>query len=299
MSDKKTSTWKTFEPFLLGGLAGMGATTIIQPIDMIKVRIQLLGEGGKAVGSKNPFSLGARVISEEGFLSLYSGLSAALLRQATYTTARMGIFRSVSDYLQGDSKAPLPLYKKTIAGLTAGGLGSVFGTPADVALIRMQADRTLPVEQRRNYKGVVDALIRMTREEGLSGLFRGNSPVVLRAMALNVGMLTVYDESRERLKPVFGSQASADVAAKVLSGFCASFFSLPFDFVKTRVQKQKRLPDGTLPYRSFVHCVTRVASEEGVGAFYRGFWTYYVRIAPHAMITLAILDELKKMTKDW
>lgn len=37
------------------------------------------------------------------------------------------------------------------SGLAAGGLAAIFGTPADVSLIRMQADATMPVEQRRNY----------------------------------------------------------------------------------------------------------------------------------------------------
>jgi solute carrier family 25 oxoglutarate transporter 11 len=39
--------------------------------------------------------------------------------------------------------------------------------------------------------------------------------------------------------------------------------------------------------------------EEGPFAFYRGFSTYYVRIAPHAMITLWALDQINAFTKDW
>ena len=55
---------------------------------------------------------------------------------------------------------PVPLYQKAVAGLTAGGLGALIGTPADLSLIRLQADSTLPPERRRNYKGVGDALVR-------------------------------------------------------------------------------------------------------------------------------------------
>ena len=40
------------------------------------------------------------IIAEEGVGSLYKGLSAGLLRQATYTTARLGIFNYLSDYLK-------------------------------------------------------------------------------------------------------------------------------------------------------------------------------------------------------
>ena len=54
----------------------------------------------------------------------------------------------------------IPLYQKAGAGLAAGGLGAMVGSPADLSLIRMQADSTRPAERRRNYKSVVDALVR-------------------------------------------------------------------------------------------------------------------------------------------
>lgn len=99
------------------------------------------------------------IIAKDGFGSLYKGLGAGLLRQATYTTSRMGIFNVLSEQLKTmNGGANIPLWQKAAAGLAAGGLGALVGTPADLALIRMQADTTLPPEQRRNYKGVGDAL---------------------------------------------------------------------------------------------------------------------------------------------
>lgn len=89
---------------------------------------------------------------------------------------------------------PLPLWQKAAAGLTAGGLGALVGSPADLTLIRMQADSTLPPDQRRNYKGVVDAMVRTVKEDGVVGLFRGGGPTVVRAMALNMGMLASNDQ---------------------------------------------------------------------------------------------------------
>ncbi len=55
---------------------------------------------------------------------------------------------------------PLPLWQKAALGLTAGAIGAAVGNPADLSLIRMQADSTLPLEQRRNYKNAFDALFR-------------------------------------------------------------------------------------------------------------------------------------------
>lgn len=65
----------------------MGATCVVQPLDLIKNRMQLIGaDGGKRVTS---ISVIKQVIKSEGFFALYSGLSAGLLRQASYTTVRM------------------------------------------------------------------------------------------------------------------------------------------------------------------------------------------------------------------
>lgn len=63
----------------------------------------------------------------------------------------------------------------------------------------MQADARLPLSERRNYKNVVDAFKRISKEEGFFALWRGATPTVIRAMALNLAMLASYDEVKERL----------------------------------------------------------------------------------------------------
>jgi solute carrier family 25 oxoglutarate transporter 11 len=47
------AAWKAAKPFFNGGLSGMFATCIIQPIDMVKVRIQL-GATGSPVSTPAP-----------------------------------------------------------------------------------------------------------------------------------------------------------------------------------------------------------------------------------------------------
>ncbi len=44
--------------------------------------------------------MAGQIIKQDGFLSLYKGLSAGLLRQATYTTARLGLFNQFSNTLK-------------------------------------------------------------------------------------------------------------------------------------------------------------------------------------------------------
>jgi solute carrier family 25 oxoglutarate transporter 11 len=89
-----TPLMKTLLPFINGGAAGMAATTVIQPIDMIKVRLQLAGEGVKTGPKPTPITVTKDLIAAGKVMDLYTGLSAGLLRQAVYTTARLGLFES-------------------------------------------------------------------------------------------------------------------------------------------------------------------------------------------------------------
>lgn len=101
-------------------------------------------------------------------------------------------------------------------------------------------------------------------------------------MALNFGQLAFFSEAKSQLKSTSMSTQAQTLTASAIAGFFASAMSLPFDFVKTRLQKQSKGPDGTLPYKGMVDCFRKVAKEEGILRFYRAFPTYYVRIAPHA-----------------
>jgi len=291
------STFSTIKPFLFGGASGMFATSCIQPVDMVKVQIQLQGEstGKVQIKSKNPFVLGSYIMKEKGVSGLYRGLSAGLVRQATYTTARLGLFKTFAKAAKSPEEKTLAFWKRALCGLSAGGIAAIFGNPADVALIRMQADTTLPKESRRGYKNVFDALLKMARSEGILSWWQGCQPTVYRAMCLNLGMLAMYDQSKDFTTKQFGPGKVANFSASAIAGFFAAFLSLPADFVKTRLQKMQPLADGSMPYKNFGDCVAKVARSEGYLAFYQGFPTYYVRIAPHAMITLLTMEVLNTL----
>lgn len=75
----------------------MAATLFVQPMDLIKNRMQLSGEGGKAKEHRNTLHAIRSIMLKEGISGMYSGLSAGLLRQATYTTTRLGIYTWLFD----------------------------------------------------------------------------------------------------------------------------------------------------------------------------------------------------------
>ncbi|CAI8008665.1 Mitochondrial 2-oxoglutarate/malate carrier protein [Geodia barretti] len=166
--------------FVLGGLAGCTAVFVTQPLDLIKNRMQLSGEGGAVREHKTSFHAISRVIRSEGVLGLYNGLSAGLLRQATYSTTRLGIYQSLYDKFTGPDGKPPNLLMKLGMGVTAGGIGSFIGTPAEISLIRMTSDGRLPVAERRGYTSAFNALFRISREEGVLTLWRGCGPTMVK-----------------------------------------------------------------------------------------------------------------------
>ena len=76
-----------------------------------------------------------------------------------------------------------------------------------------------------------------------------------------------------------GSQ-TVILGSAIIAGFCAAACSLPFDFVKTRVQKMEPGPDGKYPYAGPGDCALKTLRNEGFLKFYTGFPTYCVRLTP-------------------
>jgi solute carrier family 25 oxoglutarate transporter 11 len=282
--------WKACKPFATGSLAGMFATSCIQPIDMVKVRIQLLAGTAEAAG---PVTIAGNMLKTEGISAFYTGLTAGLTRQVVYTGARLGLFDQFTAMVKTPGKS-LSFVENAGCALSAGGLAALLGNPADLALIRMQADSMKPAAERAGYTNVFTTMGKIVAADGAGGLMAGAGPTATRAMALNFGMLAFNASAKDKLGQAGVTGAPQVFGASAIAGFFASFFSLPFDFVKTMMQKQK--PDavtGELPYKSSVDCAMKIMAEGGPLRFYAGFPTFYVRIAPHAMLTLIAQDYIK------
>ena len=137
--------------------------------------------------------------------------------------------------------------------------------------------------------------MRISREEGVTSLWKGVGPTIVRAMVINLGMLGPYDQAKEFLSKYLGDSLSTNLIASACAGFLASFMGLPFDNIKTKLQKQKALPDGTMPYKGIIDWALKTVSKEGPLGFYTGFPTFYFRIAPHVMLSLLFSDVLKAL----
>ncbi|XP_047328162.1 mitochondrial uncoupling protein 5-like [Impatiens glandulifera] len=308
--------------FAEGGIASVIAGCSTHPLDLIKVRMQLQGEGHvkqqlrpafayNSVGGAatlisappkvGPVSVGIKIFQTEGVAALFSGVSATVLRQTLYSTTRMGLYEILKEKWSDPSSGNLPLGRKIAAGLFAGGIGAAVGNPADLAMVRMQADGRLPVSQRRNYKSVFDAITQMSKQEGIASLWRGSSLTVNRAMIVTASQLASYDQVKEMIlqngvmKDGLGTHVSASFAA----GFVAAVASNPIDVIKTRVMNMKVEPGMRPPYNGALDCALKTVQAEGPMSLYKGFIPTISRQGPFTVVLFVTLEQVRKLLKDF
>ena len=163
-------------------------------------------------------------------------------------------------------------------------------------MVRFQNDTVLPAAERRNYKNVFDAFFRIVKEEGVLSLWRGSLPTVTRAVSLNIAMMVTYDTFKDKLSKHYGKghDFKVQVIASMLSAIGTSVISLPFDNLKTKLQKQKAV-NGVYPYKGMPDCFFKTLAREGVTGFWAGLPTYYFRVGPHVVITLIMSEQYRKL----
>ncbi|KAH8322327.1 mitochondrial 2-oxoglutarate/malate carrier protein [Drosophila kikkawai] len=289
---EKQKTVPTYMKYLMCGSSAMLATTLTQPLDLVKTRMQLSGTLG-IKEYKTSWDVLSRVFKSEGMLSLYNGLGAGLLRQATYTTAKMGLYQLEMDWYRRSYDTDPSLVGCMAMGIIAGGFGAMFGNPADVAMVRMMADNRLPSSERRNYKNVGDAFVRIVKDEGVLTLWRGCLPTVGRAMVVNMVQLASYSQLKKQFRGHLEEGWTLQFGAGMVAGLLSTAASLPLDLAKTRIQ-QMRLIEGKPEYSGTIDVLMKVLKNEGFLALWKGFTPQLCRTAPHTLLSFVFLEQMNK-----
>ena len=319
--------------FVEGGIASIVAGCSTHPLDLIKVRMQLQGEsnpnltalrpalafqtGSRSIHVSPPpqipqpprvglITVGVRLVQQEGLAALFSGVSATVLRQTLYSTTRMGLYDLLKQKWSVPSPVPggattMPLTRKIEAGLIAGGVGAAVGNPADVAMVRMQADGRLPPAQRRNYKSVIDAITKMAKQEGVGSLWRGSSLTVNRAMLVTASQLASYDQFKEAIleRGLMRDGLGTHVTASFAAGFVAAVASNPVDVIKTRVMNMRVEAGAEPPYTGALDCALKTVRAEGPMALYKGFVPTISRQGPFTVVLFVTLEQVRKLFREF
>ncbi|CAF1553176.1 unnamed protein product [Adineta steineri] len=302
---------------LAGGLSCMFISAVLNPMDVIKVVLQTQSQLKALDNHPHPVSdlflhpsrslytharyhgtwhAAKSIYYEEGYgRGLMKGITASMLREASYSSIRMGLYDSIKILLapSGTSKNEFSYWQKLLAGAGSGALGSFIATPTDLVKIRFQS---YSPRHKNPYKNTFHAFYSILKyENGIYGLYKGATPTVLRAAILTSMQLSTYDQSKRILlrSGYFQDNPITHVIASLISGLIATTAVNPADIIKTRIMSDNTTKDRL--YKNPIDCAYKTMMKEGPQAFMKGWLPNYLRIGPHSLVSLLLTEFIRKL----
>ena len=266
-----------------GGVSTAVVSAILNPTDVIKTRRQIVGFSGAS-----PLDMARAVARADGLRGLWlPGLQATVLRELLYSGCTKGLYPYARDAVAGEEDASLA--QRALAAALTGFGGSLCANAVDVVKVK-QFDSG-------SNRSVVAAMRDVARSEGVVRglLVRGVSASAPRGAAIAIGEVTTYDYAKSRLArhPAFARDEeggaepfSLHIVTSVITGVVATTVAAPFDTIKSRVMA--RGGNAWTALRSLV-------AREGPAALLAGWWPAYCRLAPHAILTFPLLEQLRRL----
>ncbi|ORY08182.1 mitochondrial deoxynucleotide carrier [Clohesyomyces aquaticus] len=187
-----------------------------------------------------------------------------------------------------------------VAGAVAGLVSRFVIAPLDVIKIRLQLQvhsLSDPLSVRNVtgpvYKGTLGTLKHILREEGLTGLWKGNIPAEALYLAYGSCQFSAYTYSShllERLPEPYKLPGSVNsFISGAAAGACATTLTYPLDLLRTRFAAQGR----DRIYPSLAASIRHIAEHEGPAGFFRGLGAGVSQIVPYMGLFFAGYEGLK------
>ncbi|KAJ9214894.1 hypothetical protein DTO166G4_3486 [Paecilomyces variotii] len=280
--------------FALGSIAGAFGAFMVYPIDLVKTRMQ--NQRSTRVGERlynNSIDCARKVIRNEGFLGLYSGVLPQLIGVAPEKAIKLTVNDLVRGHFTDKQTGKIWYPWEILAGGTAGACQVIFTNPLEIVKIRLQVQG----EIAKNVEGAPRrSAMWIVKNLGLVGLYKGASACLLR----DVPFSAIYFPTYSHLKSDFFGESQTKklgvvqlLTAGAIAGMPAAYLTTPCDVIKTRLQVEAR--KGETGYTSLRHCATTVWKEEGFRAFFKGGPARILRSSPQFGFTLAAYEVLQNV----
>ncbi|CAM1508420.1 Fc.00g052680.m01.CDS01 [Cosmosporella sp. VM-42] len=197
--DGNISLWKEA---IAGGSAGGCQVVFTNPLEIVKIRLQIQGEVAKTIAADAPPKRSAMwIVRNLGLVGLYKGASACLLRDVPFSAIYFPTYSHLKKDMFGESPThKLGVLQLLTAGAIAGMPAAYLTTPCDVIKTRLQ------VEARKGeatYNGLRHAAKTIYKEEGFTAFFKGGPARIFRSSPQFGFTLAAY-EVLQNLLPVPG-----------------------------------------------------------------------------------------------
>ncbi|XP_056144472.1 mitochondrial thiamine pyrophosphate carrier [Lampris incognitus] len=182
--------------FVCGGLAACSATVACQPLDTLRTRFAAQGEPKVYRNLRHATSTMYRT---GGVLTFYRGLAPTLIAVFPYAGMQFFFYNVFKKLLGLPSKGSNSegYLRSLLCGSGAGVISKTITYPFDLFKKRLQVggfdEARVNFGQVRNYRGFVDCVSKIAKEEGPPAFFKGLSPSLLKA-ALSTGFTFFWYE---------------------------------------------------------------------------------------------------------
>ena len=240
-----------------------------------------LASSSKAV---NPFAMAKHLVQREGALTLWSGLRPTLLMLIPSNCLYFSTYETLRDWANTKN---LPLPVQSAIPFTAGTVARVVAATsvAPVELVRTQM-QAHPDNARMGFVG----LFQIARSGGMTSLFRGLGPTLLRDVPFSGFYWTVYEGLKPRItKKIGNNQVAVSFISGSIAGTVAAFLTTPFDVVKTNRQAR---PNGGKEgdLRGTFSVLKKVWTTNGFRGTFAGVVPRCARVAPSCAIMISAYD---------
>eukprot|EP00929_Paragymnodinium_shiwhaense_P058752 TRINITY_DN2943_c0_g1_i3.p1 TRINITY_DN2943_c0_g1~~TRINITY_DN2943_c0_g1_i3.p1 ORF type:complete len:321 (+),score=82.86 TRINITY_DN2943_c0_g1_i3:90-965(+) len=284
-SDPDAGPVKTF---IKGTLTGFIEAIICYPTEFVKTQLQLQSKTNPEYAGM--LDCARKTVQKNGPVGLYRGCLPLVVGSSGKQAARWSGYTAVSKNFM-DEKGNISLGARAFSGACGGVTEALFAvTPIETLKTRVTDD------MRRgtgNYSGSVDALVKIVKNEGPAGLYRGLVPTIAKqatnqAVRFPVQFVTlramVGDDKEMQKHPLYSGAAGA------VAGAVSVLVTMPQDVIKSRMQGEeaKKLYKGTLD------CAMQTFKNDGAMFFYSGTWPRMIRVSLDVGITFAVFPWLSK-----
>lgn len=209
LRDEKTGFIPLWGEILAGGTAGASQVMFTNPLEIVKIRLQVAGE----VSSGEKVSA-LKVVKQLGFFGLYKGARACLLRDVPFSAIYFPAYAHIKPKFADENGYNSPL-SLLVSGAIAGMPAASLVTPADVIKTRLQVSARAG---QTTYNGVMDATRKIYAEEGFRAFWKGAVARMCRSSPQFGVTLVTYELLQRMFYIDFGGSRPSGSEAQVLAG---------------------------------------------------------------------------------
>jgi len=266
-----------YESFLIGGIAAGISKTAAAPIERVKLLVQnqdeMLKTGRLSEPYKGVIDCFSKVIRQEGFINLWRGNLANVLRYFPTQALNLAFkekLKQMFDFNKDKDGYLIWFAGNMASGGLAGALSLCFVYSLDYARTRLANDAkaTKKGGGERQFNGLVDVYSKTLKSDGFVGLYRGFFVSCAGIIVYRGCYFGFYDT----LKPILlVGELSNSFLASFLLGWAvtivAGLASYPLDTVRRRMMMTS---GEAVKYKSSFDCMGQIVKKEGVKSLFKG-----------------------------